>query len=446
MSKPTERHGVDAETLEFLQYTVATAMTNRRQELAAEGKPPLDTESADQLTISEITAVVQQYRAGRAAAGEPLPSAAADNDLIMTLQNAILDAGQVSELLVNKDIENIDINGHDEVWITYANGLKERGRPLARSNGDLIQMVQNLASTQGVNPRPFTRAHPSLTMRLRDGSRLSALMSACDSPAISIRLNRFKQMFLHMMIELNSMNDAVASFLQAMVLAKFNSIVTGETNSGKTTGTRALINCVGPMERIITIERSLELGIKRQARHLDVTEWEEVLSDSDGQGGISIQELVYKSRQHNPDRVIVGEVIGPETVEMLSAMSQGNEGSFSTLHARTPEGAVRRLSLYAKQHGGLPEDVSRELIAEAVDFIIHFRRDRLTNRRYVWEISEVSSATARPTPIFKFDPQVGQALRVDSHAITDDRLERLAEVGWIDSPHVVFEPRYEMPR
>lgn len=445
MTKPTDQHGVDPETLEFLQYAVATEMTNRRQELAAQGRPVLDEESNRQLTIREITAVVQQFRTGRATAGEELPSAAADSDLIKTLMNAILEAGDLSELLANTDIENIDINGHDEVWITYSNGLKERGRPLARSDGELIQLVQNLASTHGVNPRPFTRAHPSLDMRLRDGSRLAALMSACDSPAISIRLNRFPEMYLHKMIELNSITDMVASFMQALVLAKFNPMAGGETNSGKTTGVRAMINCIGPMERIITIERSLELGIKRQGRHFDVTEWEEVLPDSDGQGGITIQELVHRTRRHNPDRVIVGEVIGPETVEMLSAMSQGNEGSFSTLHARSSAGVVRKLSLYAKQFGQLPEDVSRELIAEAVDFIIFFKRDRLTNRRYVAEICEVSSATARPTPIFAFDPRANHAVRTP-FPITPDRVERLAEVGWIDSPGVVFEPRYEMPK
>ena len=298
MTRPAD-HGVDPGTLELLQLTVATAMTNRRQDRESRGLLPLDKETADQQTLSEITAVVQQYRAGRAAAGEPLPPAESDEALIRTLANAILSSGEISDLLTNNEIENIDINAHDEVWITYKDGLRERGLPVARSDAELIDLVQNLASTQGVNPRPFTRAHPRLDLRLRDGSRLSALMSASESPAISIRRNRYPQMFLHTMIELGSIDDNLASFLQATVIAKMNDVAGGETNSGKTTGLRAMINCIGPMERIVTIERSLELGLRRQGRHHDVTEWEEVLPDSDGQGGVSIQELVHQSRRHN---------------------------------------------------------------------------------------------------------------------------------------------------
>jgi pilus assembly protein CpaF len=445
MTRPAD-HGVDPGTLELLQLTVATAMTNRRQDREARGLLPLDKETADQQTLSEIAAVVQQYRAGRAAAGEALPPAESDEALIRTLANAILSSGEISDLLTNNEIENIDINAHDEVWITYGDGLRERGLPVARSDAELIDLVQNLASTQGVNPRPFTRAHPRLDLRLRDGSRLSALMSASESPAISIRRNRYPQMFLHTMIELGSIDDNLASFLQATVIAKMNDVAGGETNSGKTTGLRAMINCIGPMERIVTIERSLELGLRRQGRHHDVTEWEEVLPDSDGQGGVSIQELVHQSRRHNPDRVIVGEVIGPEVVEMLSAMSQGNDGSFSTIHARSATGVVRRLALYSRQFEKLDEGVSRELIAEAIDFIIFFHRDRRTNRRMITEVCEVSSATALPTPIFKFDPRAGRAVRVRDHAVTGERMARLAEVGWMDQPHVVFEPRYETSR
>lgn len=155
---------------------------------------------------------------------------------------------------------------------------------------------------------------------------------------------------------------------------------------------------------------------------------------------------MHQSRRHNPDRVIVGEVIGPEVVEMLSAMSQGNDGSFSTIHARSAAGVVRRLALYSRQFEKLDEGVSRELIAEAIDFIIFFHRDRRTNRRMITEVCEVSSATALPTPIFKFDPRAGRAVRVRDHAVTGERMARLAEVGWMDQPHVVFEPRYETSR
>ena len=230
------------------------------------------------------------------------------------------------------------------MWVTYADDRgKVRGQPIAATDEDLIGIVQNLAAYAGINARPFTRANPELDLRLPDGSRLSAVMSASERPIVSIRRNRYPQMFLPTLVELGTLDDQLACFLHAAVRARMNIVVAGATDAGKTTLLRALINCIPAGERLITVERALELGLRRHPElHRDVVELEEVLPDAEGNGGLTIRELVRRTRRHNPSRVIVGEVLGPEVVEMLSAMSQGNDGSLSTMHARSAHDVVRQ--------------------------------------------------------------------------------------------------------
>ena len=161
---------------------------------------------------------------------------------------AIFEAGELQDLLDDVDVENVDINGCDEVFITYADDRgKVRGRPIAATDDDLIQIVQNLASYASMNARPFTQANPELDLRLPDGSRLSAVMSAAERPVVSIRRNRYPQMFLSTLVELGTIDDQLACFLQAAVTARMNLVVAGATDAGKTTLLRALINAVPPV-------------------------------------------------------------------------------------------------------------------------------------------------------------------------------------------------------
>ena len=149
------------------------------------------------------------------------------------------------------------------------------------------------------------------------------------------------------------------------------------------------------MERLITVERSLELGLRRHPElHQDVVELEEVLPDAEGNGGLTIQELVRRTRRHNPSRVIVGEVLGPEVVEMLSAMSQGNNGSLSTIHARSANDVFAKLAQYAGQYEHVDiTRVAQSLIAGAVDFVVFIGKNRhLGGRRCVATVLEVAGA------------------------------------------------------
>ena len=276
------------------------------------------------------------------------------------------------------------------------------------TNEDLISIVQSLGSYAGMNARPFSLNTPTLDVRLQDGSRLAALMSATQVPIVSIRRNRYPQMFLRPdmaqaattrgrellpdLVSLGTVDQQVADFLHAAVRSRCNVVVGGATDAGKTALLRALINCIEVMERLLTIEIALELGIDRHPElHLDVVPMEVVLPDAEGRGGLDIAELVRRTRRHNPSRVIVGEVLGPEVVEMLSAMSQGNDGSLSTIHARDSEEVFNRVATYAAQLGNMNFDIAHQLMAGAIDFVVFIEKNPMLGmRRTVTQIIEVS--------------------------------------------------------
>lgn len=448
----------------ILQGQVADRMTAAKQARETSGQPELTAADERQLALSFTRDAVAQHRRSEIAAGLELPDPAMDVDLVEAIDAAMFGAGALQELLDDPDVENIDINGCDEVWVTYAGDRgKVRARPVAASDEDLVDIVRTLGSYAGINARPFTPATPELDLRLPDGSRLSAIMGACERPSVSIRRNRFPQMFLDdaptvpygprsnghrdarrpgkssrqqvTLLDLGSIDAQLAAFLRAAVLARCNIVVAGATDAGKTTLLRALVNCIPPFERLITVERALELGLRRHPElHPDVVEMEEVLPSAEGGGGgVSIGALVRRTRRQNPSRVIVGEVLGPEVVEMLSAMSQGNDGSLSTIHARDAGDVFHRLATYAAQHEGLSFDVSHALIGSTIDLVVFVRKNpRLGGRRCVMEVLEVTgSADGRVTRSRIFTEGAdGSAVRDPEVVIM--RWRALAEAGYDD--------------
>jgi Flp pilus assembly CpaF family ATPase len=228
-------------------------------------------------------------------------------------------------------------------------------------------------------------------------------------------------------------DERLAQFLQAAVLARMNLMICGATNAGKTTLLRALINVIPQHERLITVEKALELGLRRHPDlHPNVAEWELVLPDAEGRGGLSMAELVQRSLRHNPDRVIVGEVLGPEIVVMLNAMSQGNEGSLSTIHARSALAALDRIASYAAQAEGMSFEVTHSLIAGALDFIIFIRQNpQMGGCRAVAEVIEIAGFDGERvthSEIFKPSDVDGRGTRNDVVAIREDRRKRLEDL------------------
>ncbi|MDX6360314.1 MAG: pilus assembly protein CpaF, partial [Nocardioidaceae bacterium] len=173
-----------------------------------------------------------------------------------------------------------------------------------------------------------------------------------------------------------TMSEELASFLRAATKARKNVMLAGSTNSGKTTLLRALANEIPPNERLITVERALELGLDHFVDlHPNVVAFEERLPNSEGLGGVTMAELVRRSLRQNPSRVIVGEVLGDEIVTMLNAMSQGNDGSLSTIHANSSMEVFNRISTYALQaQEHLPVEATHMLIAGSINFVVFMRK------------------------------------------------------------------------
>jgi Flp pilus assembly CpaF family ATPase len=443
---------LDYTLIRKLQGRVADAQLADRRELQASGRPVRSPADEQQQAQSIIRRVVSQHLQDLLGRREELPADPAfETRLRAAIFSAIYGAGELQELLDNELVENIDINGCDQTWVTYAGGVKELWRPVAATDEDLISIVQNLGSYAGMNARPFSPAAPELDVRLQDGSRLSAVMSATETPSVSIRRNRYPQMFLRPdlaaaaskaggerlpdLVSLGTVDEQVADFLYAVVRARCNIVVGGATDAGKTTLLRALINCIDPLERLITIEKALELGLGRHPElHSDVREMEEVLSDAEGRGGLDIATLVRRSRRMNPSRVIVGEVLGPEVVEMLSAMAQGNDGSLSTIHARDAAEVFNRIATYAVQNAMPSFEVAHSLMAGAIDFVVFVEKNpKLGLRRTVTEIVEVSgmmNGRVGRSDIFIPSPQDGRAVR--NPEVPIGRMPKLARAGYTD--------------
>ena len=258
------------------------------------------------------------------------------------------------------------------MWVTYADGRKERLSAIADDDDELVEILRSAAARLGMAERRFDTSHPELDLRLPDGSRLSALMSVTARPVVSIRRHRFVDVSLTDLVQMGSMDETVAEFLAAAVRSRKNIVIGGAMNAGKTTLVRALAAEIPRRERIVTIEQSLELGLEGlPERFPDVVALEAREANAEGEGGISMARLVRRAVRMNADRVLVGEVLGDEVLPMLNAMGQGRAGSMCTIHADSSMGIFRRLATYAVQAAErLPVEASYLLVAGAVHFVV----------------------------------------------------------------------------
>jgi pilus assembly protein CpaF len=325
-------------------------------------------ELARQLTLSRL----ERYAAESVEAGVAPLGVSDERRVARAVLDALFGLGRLQTLIDDPEIENIDVNGCDRVWVTYADGTKERVGPAAGSDAELAEILRSAAARFGLSERRFDVSHPELDLRLPDGSRLSALMSVVQQPVVSIRRHRYVDLTLDDLVEMGGLDATLASFLAAAVRARKNIVVGGAMNSGKTTLIRALASVIPPRERVVTIEQAFELGLDALSdRHPDLVALEARSANAEGEGAISMARLVRRALRMNADRVIVGEVLGDEVLPMLNAMSQGRSGSMCTIHADSSLGIFRRLASYAVQAPErLPLESSNLLIAGAVHFTV----------------------------------------------------------------------------
>ncbi len=413
---------------------VADALARQRRDDATSGLAPMTAEDERQFARAVIGRVIEGYAREEISAGRSPLSPEEEAEVTDGVHAALFGVGRLQPLLDDPDVENIDINGCDKVFVSYADGREDLLPPVAETDDELVELVQILGSYSGLTSRPFDTANPQLDIRLPDGSRLSAVMGVCARPALSIRRARLGKVFLDDLVRNGSLLPDLAAFLSAAIAARKNVMIAGATNAGKTTLLRALANEIVPRERIVTVERALELGLGEfEDLHPNVVAFEERLPNSEGQGAITMAELVRRSLRMNPSRVIVGEVLGDEIVTMLNAMSQGNDGSLSTIHANSSLEVFNRISTYAIQSvERLPVEATMMLIAGAIDFVVFAEKhnDYAEGgglRRFVSSVREINGVDGRvlSSEVFAPGPD-GRAVPAAPIACMDD----LAAVGY----------------
>lgn len=359
-----------------LRSQVADRLNQQRRRDEVSGRTPMTSEDERHFARSLIVQVLEDHATLQISEGRVPPTAEEEEQIAGAIHAALFGVGRLQPLLEDRDVENIDINGHDRVFVGYADGREEMAPPVADSDEELIELIQILAANVGLTSRPFDSANPQLDLRLPDGSRLSAVMGVCQRPSLSIRRARLGQVTLEDLLATGTFSEDVMHFLRAAVGARKNIMLAGATNSGKTTMLRALAAEIPATERIITVERALELGLdKFEDQHPNVVAFEERLPNSEGLGAVTMAELVRRSLRMNPSRVIVGEVLGDEIVTMLNAMSQGNDGSLSTIHANSSMEVFNRIATYALQAAeNLPVEATHMLISGSINFVVFLRK------------------------------------------------------------------------
>ena len=303
------------------------------------------------------------------------------------LRTAVFDSFRrldlLSELLDDKNVTEIMINGPKEIFVEKKGKMEKWNRSF-QSEEQLFDLIQQIVSR--INRAVNTKS-PIVDARLEDGSRVHVVLPpiALKGPTVTIR--KFPEpITMAKLIQLGSLTEEAALFLESLVKASYNIFISGGTNSGKTTFLNALSQYIPKRERIITIEDSAELQI-REVENLVSLETRN--ANAEGEGAVSISDLIKASLRMSPNRIIVGEVRGKECLDMLNAMNTGHDGSISTGHGNTSRDMLRRMETMVLQGADLPLSSIRNMIASAIEIMVHLGRTK-DHKRRVMEISEVT--------------------------------------------------------
>ena len=378
-------------TIPEVARAIATALADDRVRRHNEDQLPPSVDEERHMARLTAAGVLAKARPLDAWGFDAIPDPD-DRQIIDEAIAQVLGLGRLEPLLEDDEISDIHIRGNFPVWVKTRNGERREHPPIVQTDAELVDLIRRIASRMGHREQRFDPAHPELNLQLPDGSRLFAAMEISSHPTLVIRRHRFEFSAIPQLVERQMMEPEVGSFLAAAVRSRKNIIVAGGTGSGKTTLLRALINEIGPLERIVTIEDAYELGIDHfQSAHPDHDALQARTANIEGHGEITMADLTRMALRMDPDRVVVGEVRGGEAFPMLLAMSQGNNGSMCTLHADSARSVFPKLLAYVSMAStGVPTETVNLLIASAIHFVVHVEvRD---NVRRITSIHEVVDA------------------------------------------------------
>jgi pilus assembly protein CpaF len=421
---------VDALAAAGLREEVLAGLAARERAAEASGRPGLAPEDERALGRQLIAEALERYARDALTSSRRVLTEWEEDELGRAVFDALFRMNRLQRLLDDPDVENINANGADQVWVRYADGRRAKVEPIAGSDDELIDMLRTAAARVGIGERRFDLGSPRLSLQLPDGSRLFAVMSVAARPCVSIRRHRYLRVNPDDLVRMGTIDLAVREFFRAVMLAKKSCIICGGVGAGKTTLLRAMAADIPPAERLVTIEDSLELGLDRfHELHPDVVALEAREPNLEGEGGVSLAELVRWALRMSPDRVIVGEARGEEVLALLNAMSQGTDGSMATLHASSSRGAFSKLATYAVQAPErLPLEATNLLVANAVHFVVYLAQDG--DRRFVSSIREVIDAEGTmvvSNEVFRPGPD-GRA--VPGVPLRTDTLDELTAAGF----------------
>ena len=428
----------DSAVVKRLVLEVGEALNQRDSDDEEAKRPALSNEDRRMYARSILRNLIEQLDIERLEENTARLDVHEASDLTTAVINRLFGLGRLQDYVDDLDNTDIFVNGFDNVHLRRRDGTSREGDgPVADSDQHLIEMVQAEAR-RGRHEQRWDQASHELNMQLRSGDRLHAIAWVSSRPSISIRRHNFDIHRLKQLIGIGTINESLFHVLQAMILARLNIIVAGGTGAGKTTLLRCLINEIPSDQRLVTVEDSLELGLGHfKALHPNVVEIESREANTEGVGTVSMHDNVRSGLRMGPDRVIVGEIRGAEVVPMLLAMSQGNDGSMSTLHADSSGGVFSRIQMYmAMTPERFNAEAANQMTANAVDVIVHISR-LSSNHRVVTSIREVTGAdgpSVSSNEIFSPDAS-GRAM--PDFTMSDKLRERLAQVNfdprWLDS-------------
>ncbi|MGQ4660758.1 ATPase, T2SS/T4P/T4SS family [Lysobacter sp. F6437] len=369
----------------------------------------LDVRSLDEQALREKTSALIEDVIDKEYAD--LPKAINRRMLAKQVLDEAIGLGPLEALIDDNTVTEIMVNAHDQIYIERA-GKIERSPVYFTNDRAVLSAIERIVAPLG---RRIDESSPMVDARLKDGSRVNAIIPpiALRGPSISIRKFSKKKLEGSDLLGYGSIDEGMLAFLETSVRERKNIVVTGGTGSGKTTLLNILSNFIPDRDRIVTIEDAAELKLVQP----NLVALEARPPNLEGKGQVTIRDLVKNALRMRPDRIVVGECRGGETLDMLQAMNTGHEGSLTTAHANSPRDAISRIEVMVLMAGmELPMAVVREQLASAVDMIVHQRRFPCGSRKvtHITELTGIESGTIQLQDIFTY--------KVRSHSGPDGKV------------------------